>query len=248
MAFSFDKTHHSVVIGSNGAIGSACVKALKKSGANVFEIDLIKPNNHSPENFIKCDITNFEDIRECSNKINKIDSLIYTAGINYDANIIDIDWNKYRKVMSVNLDGAFKIASIFGKKMMKNNSGSFVFFSSMAGLKGESGASVYCASKFGLIGFVESFAAEMTSFNVRVNAICPGNVDSPMLKQVASAIALRKKLNDDDVLNEMKFAGAAKRLVDVNEVANLAIYLCSNLSSGITGSILKVDCGASLDA
>ena len=103
-----------------------------------------------------------------------------------------------------------------------------VFFSSMAGLKGEAGASVYCASKFGLIGFVESFAAEMTSFNVRVNAICPGNVDSPMLKQVASAIALRNKLKDDDVLNDMTFAGAAKRLVDVNEVANLAIYLETN--------------------
>ena len=58
----------------------------------------------------------------------------------------------------------------------------------------------------------------------------------------------RNKLKDDDVLNDMTFAGAAKRLVDVNEVANLAIYLCSNLSSGITGSILKVDCGASLDA
>ncbi len=248
MAFCFDKTHHSLVIGSNGAIGSACAKALKKSGANVFEIDLIKTNNNSRENFFRCDITNFEEISECSKKIKKIDSLIYAAGINYDANVIDTDWEKYRKVMSVNLDGAFKIASIFGEKMMKNNSGSLVFFSSMAGLKGEAGASVYCASKFGLIGFVESFAAEMTPFNVRVNAICPGNVDSPMLKQVASAIAIRNKLKETDVLNEMKFAGAAKRLVNVNEVANLAIYLCSNLSSGITGSILKVDCGASLDA
>ena len=120
--------------------------------------------------------------------------------------------------------------------------------SSFAGLRGEAGAAAYCASKFGLIGFVESFAAEMTSHNIRVNAISPGNVDSPMLKNVAELIARRNNSSTEKVYNEMRTSGAAKRLVLPSEVANLAVYLSSELSNGITGSIVKIDCGASVDS
>ena len=179
--------------------------------------------------------------------IEKIDSIIYAVGLNYDAKVVDTNWAAYRKLMSVNLDGAFHIGSVFGKKMISQKKGSFIFLSSFAGIRGEAGASVYSASKFGLIGFVESFAAEMTSFNVRVNAICPGNVDSPMLKKVAKDIAKRSKSSTPKIYDQMKYSGAATRLVNPDEVANLAVYLSSNLSTGITGSVIKIDCGAGVD-
>ena len=247
MKFNFEKPHKSVVIGANGSIGKACVTALNKAGADVISIDLFNSDNIPSEKFIKCDVTSLTEIKNSSNKIEKLDSLIYAVGLNYDGNVVDTDWDDYKRLMSVNLDGAFYVGSVFGKKMIKQDSGSFVFLSSFAGLRGEAGAAAYCASKFGLIGFVESFAAEMTSHNIRVNAISPGNVDSPMLKNVAELIARRNNSSTEKVYNEMRTSGAAKRLVLPNEVANLAVYLSSELSNGITGSIVKIDCGASVD-
>ena len=247
MKVNFDKPHKSVVIGANGSIGRACVTALSKAGADVISIDLSNKNNIPSEKFIKCDVTSLTDIISSAKKFEKLDSLIYAVGLNYDGNVVDTNWDDYKRLMSVNLDGAFYVGSVYGKKMIEQGAGSFVFLSSFAGLRGEAGAAAYCASKFGLIGFVESFAAEMTSHNIRVNAISPGNVDSPMLENVAKQIAIRTKSSAAEVYNEMKTIGAAKRFVLPSEVANLAVYLSSELSSGITGSIVKIDCGAGLD-
>ena len=247
MTFKFKTPHFSLVIGSNGTIGTACKEALTSAGSEVILMDCDLPKTKSANMFLKCDVTNIEEVINAAKKIMKIDSLIYAAGLNYDAKVIDTNWNEYRKLMSVNLDGAFHIGSVFGKKMAQQKSGSFIFLSSFAGLRGEAGASVYSATKFGLIGFMESFAAEMTSFNVRVNAICPGNVDSPMLKQVAKDIAKRNNLSAQNIYNEMKNSGAARRFVNPNEVADLAVFLSSNQSTGITGSTIKIDCGAGVD-
>ncbi len=247
MTFKFKSPHFSLVIGSNGTIGTACKEALTSAGSEVILMDCDLPKTKSANMFLKCDVTNIEEVINAAKKIMKIDSLIYAAGLNYDAKVIDTNWNEYRKLMSVNLDGAFHIGSVFGKKMAQQKSGSFIFLSSFAGLRGEAGASVYSATKFGLIGFMESFAAEMTSFNVRVNAICPGNVDSPMLKQVAKDIAKRNNLSAQNIYNEMKNSGAARRFVNPNEVADLAVFLSSNQSTGITGSVIKIDCGAGVD-
>ncbi len=247
MTFKFKTPHFSLVIGSNGTLGKACKEALTSAGSEVILMDCDLPKTKSANMFLKCDVTNIEEVINAAKKIMKIDSLIYAAGLNYDAKVIDTNWNEYRKLMSVNLDGAFHIGSVFGKKMAQQKSGSFIFLSSFAGLRGEAGASVYSATKFGLIGFMESFAAEMTSFNVRVNAICPGNVDSPMLKQVAKDIAKRNNLSAQNIYNEMKNSGAARRFVNPNEVADLAVFLSSNQSTGITGSAIKIDCGAGVD-
>ncbi len=247
MKVNFEKPHKSVVIGASGSIGRACVTALSKAGADVIAIDLSNKNNIPSEKFIKCDVTSLADIISSSKKFEKLDSVIYAVGLNYDGNVVDTNWDDYKRLMSVNLDGAFYVGSVYGKKMIEQGAGSFVFLSSFAGLRGEAGAAAYCASKFGLIGFVESFAAEMTSHNIRVNAISPGNVDSPMLENVAEQIAIRTKSSTAEVYNEMKTIGAAKRFVLPSEVANLAVYLSSELSSGITGSIVKIDCGAGLD-
>ncbi len=249
MKFFFENQHNSLVIGANGAIGNACVKVLNSAGADVTEIDLNYPSQTSKQNkFLKCDVSNIEDVINSAKKIKSIDSVIYAVGLNHDSSVIDTDWKEYRKVMSANLDSAFHIGAVYGKRMATQGFGSFVFLSSSAGLKGEAGASIYCASKFGLIGFVESFAAEMTPHNVRVNCISPGNVDSPMLKDVANKIAARIKTPPQTVLEEMAKSGSAQRLVKPEEVANLAVFLASDMASGITGSNVRIDCGAWIDS
>ena len=243
----FSKKHTCLIVGSNGVIGSKCIDSLSKIGLNIFSLDKYPPKKQKKNiKFILCDITKIDDVIKASKKIKNLDSIIFTAGINYDDYLINTNWKKYDELMSVNLKGAFHIGSIFGKHLKSKKSGSFVFISSTAALTGEAGATVYSASKGGLISFVESFAAEMTDYNVRVNAICPGNIKSPMLKDVSKMISKRINKSSSEIYNEMKVSGAAKKLVEVEDVVNLIIFLISDNSKSITGSSIKIDNGATL--
>ena len=101
-----------------------------------------------------------------------------------------------------------------------------------------------CASKFALIGLVQSFAAEVAAAGIRVNAVCPGNVDTPMLRRVADDIAANTHRDVETIWQDMKDVAAANRLVTPVEVAQSCLWLCSPLASGITGEAINVDAGA----
>jgi NAD(P)-dependent dehydrogenase (short-subunit alcohol dehydrogenase family) len=116
-----------------------------------------------------------------------------------------------------------------------------VYIASTAGLVGESGGSIYCASKFGLIGFTQSFAGEIAEFGGRANVLCPGNVDSPMLEMLATEIGARSGKSGSATLEEWRKASAFKRLIQPKEVAQTYSWLSSSSSSGISGQIIVVD-------
>ena len=246
--------HKTVVIGGGGTIGAACIRALASAGATVWSVDLGEDaaaravsglgGGHGS---IACDVTDPLAVDRLAQAVGPVDSVVYAAGLNHDGEIVGMDWNQYRKVMAVNLDGAFHVSSSFARSMIAaGRPAAFVFLSSTAGLRGEAGASVYCATKFGLIGLTECLAAELGRHGIRANAICPGNVDSPMLKDVAARIAARTGDDADAIWESMAHAGAANRLVEPDEVAKLCVYLASPLSSGITGATVRVDAGGML--
>jgi NAD(P)-dependent dehydrogenase (short-subunit alcohol dehydrogenase family) len=253
-AITLPAGHRAVVIGGGGTIGAACIQALASAGATVWSVDLGEDaaarasaglgNGHKS---IACDVTDPLAVDRLAQTIGPVDSVVYAAGLNHDGEILDMDWALYRKVMAVNLDGAFHVSSSFARSMIAaDRSGAFVFLSSTAGLRGEAGASVYCATKFGLIGLTECVAAELSRHRIRANVIGPGNVDSPMLKDVAAKIAGRTGEEAEAIWESMAHAGAATRLVDPDEVAKLCVYLASPLSSGITGTTVRVDAGGML--
>ena len=92
MKYIFENQHSSLVIGANGAIGSACVKALENAGADVTEIDLNYPSQASKQNkFLKCDVSNVEDVINSAKKIKSVHSVIYAVGLNHDSTVIDTD-------------------------------------------------------------------------------------------------------------------------------------------------------------
>jgi NAD(P)-dependent dehydrogenase (short-subunit alcohol dehydrogenase family) len=97
------------------------------------------------------------------------------------------------------------------------------------------------ATKFGLIGFVQSFASEIAQFGGRANAVCPGNVDSPMLRKLAGQIAARQSKTEEQVLGELAGSSAFNRLIDPREVARTCAWLLSPNSSGISGQTIVVD-------
>ena len=146
--------------------------------------------------------------------------------------------------MAINLDGAFFVGGAFSRRMVDaRRGGSFVYLSSTAGLRGEAGASAYCASKFGINGLMESLAAELSPAGIRANAVAPGNVDSPMLRAVAENQAEREGATPEEMLDRYAHAGGAVRLVDPAEVGAAVVWLASPLASGVTGHVVRVDVG-----
>ncbi len=249
--------HRAVVIGAAGAIGHACTRAFAEAGVTVTALDkdldsaaataATLSGDHAALALDVCDPVAVAKVAEEVWRAGTYDSVVYAPGTVFTANVADIPWARYRALMSVNLDGAFHVAQGFVRPMLAaHRPGSFVFLSSMAGLRGEAGASAYCASKFGLIGLVQSFAAEMTGSGIRVNAVAPGNVDTPMLRQVAREVAASTGPSGDPDATYASFArvGAARRLVTPAEVADACVWLAGPASAGVTGTTLRVDAGA----
>jgi NAD(P)-dependent dehydrogenase (short-subunit alcohol dehydrogenase family) len=228
------------------------VRAFAAAGASVTALDLRAeaaeatvqglPGQHGHRTV---DLTDPEALLAAAQAIDEPDSVIYAAGIVFDDDVVEMDWTRYRQLMAINLDGAFYAAAAFGRRMIAaKRQGAFVFISSISGLRGEPGASAYCASKFGLIGMVESFAAELGLHGIRANAVCPGNVDSPLLRNVAMDMGRRQGRDWTELFAEFAHAGSAQRLVQPDEVAQLCLFLASSAAAAITGAALRVDCGA----
>jgi NAD(P)-dependent dehydrogenase (short-subunit alcohol dehydrogenase family) len=243
--------HRAAVVGGAGALGAAICRAYADAGAHVSLYDLDRAAADRVVSSLRgehrsgsVDVTDPASVDRMASEAGAVDSIVYCAGNAFTAELSATDWGLYRKLMAVNLDGAFYAGSAFALRMLEaGREGSFVFMSSTAGLRGEAGASAYCASKFGINGLVESLAAELSPGGIRANAVAPGNVDSPMLRSVAENQAEREGTTPEEMIDRYAHQGAAVRLVDPAEVAATVVWLASPLASGVTGEVIRVDVG-----
>ena len=233
-----------VVIGANGSIGSECVRQLASTHEDVFALDLVDaviPGARS----VTVDVTDPSSVQAALNEVeaaSPIEALIFAAGLNTTGYVEGVEWDDYDRVMGVNLRGAFVIGADMQSRIRKNpRKCAFVFISSTAGLTGEAGGTIYCASKFGLRGFAQSFAAEIAQWQCRANTVCPGNVDSPMLHLLAEQIGERSGRTGQQVLDELAASTSLNRLITIHEVAKTCAWLVSPDSSGISGQTIVVD-------
>ena len=257
------------VLGGLGTIGGAVSRAFADAGAEVVAADLPVrtrtdppvglPADASPQNvtelpglspsreFRAVDVRSRESVEDLAAYVwdsGGVDAVIYAPGVNYTDHVVDTDWDEYRRLMAVNLDGAFHTAKSFGRRQLASaRPGSFTFIVSTAGKRGEAGASAYCAAKFGLIGMVESFADEVAPHGIRVNAVCPGNVEGPMIDWLAANVAEREGTPVNDVVERFMAASAAGRFVQPEEVASVCVWLASPAASAVMGASIVVDAG-----
>ncbi|WP_417600070.1 SDR family NAD(P)-dependent oxidoreductase [Pararhodobacter oceanensis] len=233
-----------LIVGAAGGIGGACVDAFDLAGWQVIGADLNTEHIPSAAETHILDVSDAGKVASLASRIGRVDAVIYAAGIVATMPIADTDFSVWRRIMAVNLDGAAHVAKAFVAPMIAaGKGGSLVFLSSAAGVRGEAMASAYSASKAGLIGMTQSLAAELTSHAIRVNAVAPGNVDTPMLREVAREISRNGGGSEAEVWNEFAKAGAAQRLVTPQEVAVVCAALCSPTFSAVTGTIVPVDAG-----
>ena len=236
------KENVAVVTGGASGIGLATTKKLLSEGANVVILDLKMDEeiiNSLGENvlYLKCDVSNEENVKNCIEEIikkfNHIDYLVANAGIGGSASKPhEVSMDEWNKVISVNQTGIFLLNKYVINEMLKSGKGAVVNTSSMYGLVGSTTSFAYSASKGAINQMTRSLALTYARENIRVNAIAPGYVDTPILSMVP-----------DNIKEAMGTELPIGRLGKDTEIANLICYLLSDDASFITGAIIPIDGG-----
>lgn len=241
-----DKT--AVITGGVRGIGKCIAETFCRNGANVIVCDISSPEAAAKTEeelkaygttvrMVNGDITDPATAKGVAQIIKdefdkKVDILVNNAGITNDKLMIKMSPEDFTKVIDVNLNGAFYMTKELSALMVKQRSGSIISMSSVSGLKGNPAQINYSASKAGLVGMTLSAAKELGRRGIRVNAIAPGFVETPMTDA----------LTDEQKENAAKGI-SLRRMGQPQDIANTALFLASDLSSYITGQVIAVDGG-----
>lgn len=236
-----------IVTGATRGIGREIALTLAQNGANIAmnyrnlnsEVeDLINEIKSFGVDAlaIKCDVSITEEVdnfvKEVKSHYNTIDVLVNNAGITKDGLIIRMKEEDFDDVLDVNLKGTFNTTKSVSSIMVRQKYGKIINISSVVGIAGNAGQCNYAASKAGVIGFSKSVARELASRNINVNVVAPGYINTDMTKNLP-----------DKVKEEIIKSIPMKKIGDPKEVANLVLFLSSNLSDYITGQVINVDGG-----
>ena len=251
-----------VVTGAARGIGLSIASRLAAHGAAVALIDLDEEQTRAAARQVEestggrtmglaADVTDAAHLRGAADDIEAtlgpVDVVIPNAGILVLKTALEIEPAEFDAVLRVNLTGAFLTAVEFARRMPESGAdGRIIFTSSLFGLRGGVGNSAYAASKFGIIGLAQSMAAELAPAGIRVNSVCPGQIESAMIRQLFSD---RAAANGTDPESER--AAFARHiplggLGDPDDDADTYVYLASSLSSYVTGQHIVVDGGWSV--
>lgn len=235
-----------VITGSAQGIGEAVAVEFAREGAKVVIADYDPEGGRETVEtikdaggeaiFVQTDVSDFsaceELIEKTISEYDKIDVLVNNAGITADGFLVKMTEEEWDRVIDINLKGVFNCARHAAKQMMDQGSGVIINASSVVGLYGNIGQTNYAAAKFGVIGLTKTWAKELGPKGVRVNAVAPGFVETPMLDAVP-----------DKVLDKMKNKTPLKRLGKPEELAKAYLYLASDEAAYVNGEVLSVDGG-----
>jgi NAD(P)-dependent dehydrogenase (short-subunit alcohol dehydrogenase family) len=229
-----------VVTGAAQGIGRSTAEVLVEAGYEVVAFDRL-PADDLPGVFGQVgDVTSEADVAACAaavtQRYGRIDVVVNNAGIANIGPAEDMDVATWRRVLDVNLTGPFLVSQAFGRMMLAQRSGSIVNIASVAGLRGVADRSAYNASKHGLVGLTRTLAAEWGGRGVRVNAVCPGWVKTPMDIESQGEGAYV----DDDITGHVPLG----RFASPQDIAQAVLFLADPARSGfINGTALSVDGG-----
>jgi 3-oxoacyl-[acyl-carrier protein] reductase len=239
-----------LITGASRGIGSDIAKVFAKNHANVA---IVYAGNEDAAlkvldevlalgvsaRIYKCDVADFDQTKVLVDSVIEdfggIDILVNNAGVVRDGLILSMTEDDYDKVLDTNLKGAFNMIKHTYRHFMKRRAGRIINVSSVVGLTGNAGQANYSASKSGLIGLTKSVAKELSGRNVLCNAIAPGYIETDM------TVTLNEKVKEGFISMI-----PLKRAASGVEVANVALFLASDMSSYVTGEVIRVDGGLAM--
>ena len=243
------KNKTALVTGAGKGLGRACAIALSEGGSNLIIISrtkkdlsevskIIKKNKSKCKSYI-CDLTNYNEIKKIINEQSRIDILVNNAGNNIPEHFTKVKTKNMEHLVNINTIAAFNVAQLCALKMIKLKNrkkvgGSIINMSSQMGHVGGPIRSVYNMNKFGIEGLTKGMAIDLAKYNIRVNAIAPTFVVTPMTRKFLKNKKFRK-----ETLNNIPLG----RFAEMSEISSAVVFLASDAASMITGTSLLVDGG-----
>ena len=225
-----------IVTGAAQGIGAATVARLAEEGAHVIGCDRRADPMAGAAETYAVDVTDRAQVDAMVAAVlarhGRIDVLVNNAGITKDARLVKMSLEQFDAVIDVNLRGVFHCAQAVAPAMIEHGRGVILNASSVVGLYGNYGQTNYAASKFGVIGFTKTWSRELGPKGVRVNAVAPGFVETPILQTVP-----------DKVLQHMREQVPLHRLGRPEEIAAVYAFLASDDASYVNGAVIEVSGG-----
>jgi 3-oxoacyl-[acyl-carrier protein] reductase len=239
-----------IITGGARGIGKGCCLAFAKEGANIVftysrsgkEAAALQKEIGKTAGAAIAMRADVRDIGQCRavvektlNKFGRIDVLVNNAGIKKDRPLFMMTDDEWKDVIETNLGGVYNMTRAVITTMMKQKAGCIINMSSVSGLSGLAGQTNYSASKAGIIGFTKSLAKEVAGYGIRVNAVCPGFVETDMVSAVR-----------EDIKKSFVAAVPMKRMGEVAEVAEMCVFLASPKAGYVTGETIRIDGGLAI--
>jgi len=237
-----------IVTGAAKGIGEAAARRLAESGASVALLDVDEKVGRQTAasiergEFFRCDVSSAKQVESAVKAVVErfggIDVVVSNAGIQEYGDVVGTSEDLWDKVLNINLKGCFLISKYSVPHMLKRGAGAIVVVGSVQSMSAIGGSAAYVTAKHGLLGLVRAMALDYAQKGIRVNCVCPGAIDTPMLRWAANLDP-----NPQKVIETCDRMHAMGRIGQPNEVANAIAYLASDAASFITGAALLVDGG-----
>jgi NAD(P)-dependent dehydrogenase (short-subunit alcohol dehydrogenase family) len=236
------------VTGAASGIGRAAAEAFLQRGYAAVLADLNTDVGSAVEaelrsigecSFVSCDVTDDDSVREAVahavTTYGRLDAAFNAAGIDgeHGKRLADSTMENWDRVIAVDLTGTFSCMRYELPRIVEAGGGAIVNCASVAGLRAAPKVSAYTAAKHGVVGLTKAAAREYAAAGVRVNAICPGTVDTPMFRRSMAAF-----------VDQLIATNPSRRLAEAGEIAAVAVWLCEDAPGFLTGQAIAVDGGA----